>query len=49
MFEAVGLSVITLKRVAFAGIKLDESLTPGAYRRLDEAEIQIIENLLSKD
>jgi len=49
MFEAVGLSVITLKRVTFAGIWLDESLAPGAYRRLDEAEMQIIGNLLSKD
>ena len=49
MFEAIGLSVLSLKRVAFAGIALDEGLAPGEYRRLNENEMQIINNLLSKD
>ena len=49
MFEAVGFKVLTLKRVSFAGIKLDESLAEGEYRRLNDAEMDIISNLISKD
>jgi len=49
MFEALGGSVTTLKRVTFAGIGLDESLAPGEFRRLNEKEMNIIVNLLSKD
>jgi len=49
MFEAVGASVISLKRVEFAGITLDESLNDGSYRRLNENEMNIVCNLLSKD
>jgi len=49
MFEAVGNTVLSLKRVSFAGIKLDESLAPGEYRRLNEDELALINNLLSKD
>ena len=49
MFEAIGANVTTLKRVAFAGISLDESLAPGEYRRLNEIEMDIISNLLSKE
>ena len=49
MFEAIGLSVTSLRRVAFAGINLDESLSPGSYRRLNENEMQTVANLLSKD
>ena len=49
MFEAIGLSVLSLKRVAFADILLDENLAAGEYRRLNENEMQIIFNLISKD
>jgi len=49
MFEAVGVTVLSLKRVSFAGIGLDESLAPGEYRRLNEEELALISNLLSKD
>jgi len=49
MFEALGVNVVSLKRVAFAGIDLDENLAPGEFRRLNENEMNIIVNLLSKD
>ena len=49
MFGALGIAVLSLKRVAFAGINLDGGLAPGEYRRLDEKEMDIIVNLLSKD
>ena len=49
MFEAVGVKVLSLKRVIFAGIDLDEGLAPGEYRRLNEDEMNIIWNLISKD
>jgi len=49
MFEALGGSVTALKRVTFARIDLDESLAPGEFRRLNEKEMNIIVNLLSKD
>lgn len=49
MFEAVGFNVLTLKRVYFAGIGLDEGLKPGEYRRLNDEEMDIIVNLISKD
>lgn len=40
MLEAVGCTVVYLKRVAFGGIPLDETLQPGEYRPLTEAELQ---------
>jgi len=49
MFEALGTFVTSLRRVAFAGINLDENLAPGEFRRLNEKEMNIIVNLLSKD
>ena len=49
MFGALDIDVKSLKRVAFAGLDLDEGLAPGEYRRLDEKEMDIIANLLSKD
>jgi len=49
MFEAVGKNVVSLRRIAFAGIKLDESLAEGAYRRLTDDEMAIIANIISKD
>jgi 16S rRNA pseudouridine516 synthase len=49
MFGALGVNVAALKRVAFAGIDLDESLAPGEFRRLNGNEMDIIVNLLSKE
>jgi len=49
MFEALGIAVTSLKRVCFAGIDIDENLNPGECRPLNENEIKIIINLLSKD
>jgi 16S rRNA pseudouridine516 synthase len=49
MFAALGIKVISLKRVEFAGLALDTSLAEGEYRRLNDDELKIIVNLLSKD
>ena len=38
MFEAVGCTVVWLRRTEFAGIALDETLNPGEYRPLNAAE-----------
>lgn len=38
MLEAVGCSVVWLRREAFAGIRLDDCLQPGEYRPLTEDE-----------
>lgn len=40
MFEAVGMKVVYLKRISMGGIKLDENLEPGEYRKLEEEEVQ---------
>ncbi|MCU6761272.1 Ribosomal small subunit pseudouridine synthase A [uncultured Roseburia sp.] len=40
MFQAVGLSVLYLKRISMGSLTLDESLPPGAYRMLTEEEIK---------
>lgn len=40
MFEAVGMHVLYLRRIAMGPLKLDESLGAGEYRRLEEWEIQ---------
>lgn len=45
MFSALGNSVIYLKRFSVSGLKLDENLQPGEYRKLTEDEIE----LLSRD
>lgn len=42
MFEAVGKSVVYLKRVEFGTLKLDEDLEEGEYRELTEEEINIL-------
>ena len=42
MFAARGMRVIFLKRVAVAGIVLDESLPEGQYRPLQQYEINLI-------
>lgn len=43
MLEAVGCTVVFLRRVAFGGLALDESLEPGAYRPLTESERKRLE------
>lgn len=42
MCQAVGNRVIALKRISFGGIFLDETLSPGEYRKLTEKEISIL-------
>lgn len=42
MFIAVDMTVIYLKRIKMGGLPLDESLTPGAYRKLTLEEINFI-------
>lgn len=42
MFEAVGNKVIYLKRISFASLPLDPSLSLGEYRHLTDEEIDII-------
>lgn len=47
MMEAIGCTVVYLKRVSFGGIPLDESLRPGEYRSLTESEIEILKGGVS--
>lgn len=42
MLEAVGCTVVYLKRVSFAGIALDETLRPGEYRPLTAEEMTLL-------
>ena len=42
MFEEVGNEVLALKRIAFGGIRLDESLQPGQIRPLTQQEIALL-------
>lgn len=42
MFEAVGKSVIDLKRISMGPLKLDDSLRPGEYRTLTEEELKLL-------
>lgn len=42
MFEAVGSSVIYLKRLSMGPLKLDKKLKPGEYRRLTEDEVSTL-------
>lgn len=42
MFEAVGKKVLFLKRIEMGGLKLDESLKPGEYRKLTKDEINLL-------
>ncbi len=44
MFEAVGKKVLYLKRLSMGDLKLDESLPPGAYRRLTEVEVELLKS-----
>ena len=40
MFHAVGMEVLYLKRLSMGTLQLDETLAPGAWRKLTESEIQ---------
>lgn len=42
MFKAVDMTVIYLKRIKMGGLPLDESLAPGAYRKLTLEEINFV-------
>lgn len=39
MFHAVGSEILSLERVSFAGIPLDEALARGKYRELTDSEV----------
>lgn len=39
MFEALGSTVTALKRISMGSLMLDESLSPGEYRKLTEDEL----------
>ena len=45
MLRAIDNEVITLKRISFGGITLDENLKPGQYRELTEQEVRILHGL----
>lgn len=47
MFLALGKQVVFLKRVEMGPIRLDETLEPGDYRRLGDAELGLLSGLLS--
>lgn len=42
MFHAVGKEVVFLKRVRMGGLKLDERLKPGEYRKLTKEEVETL-------
>ena len=44
MMAYFNLDVLSLKRISFGNIKLDETLNPGKYRPLTEEEINILKN-----
>lgn len=48
MMAYFNLEVIYLKRISFGSIKLDETLKPGAYRRLKADELAILKGLVYK-
>ena len=43
MFEAVGKSVLTLKRLSMGGVALDETLKEGELRELTQEEIDTLQ------
>ncbi len=45
MLEAVDCCVVTLRRVGFGEVSLDETLAPGAYRPLTQEEVQKLRKL----
>ncbi len=42
MFYRYGAKVVYLKRLSVGGVKLDESLKPGEFRRLNEDELRLL-------
>lgn len=42
MLKAVGCYVVYLKRISIGGLMLDETLQPGCYRELSDAEIKML-------
>ena len=42
MFEALGCSVVYLKRLSMGSLKLDENLQPGEYRPLTAEELDLL-------
>lgn len=49
MLEAVGCTVVYLRRVAFGPIRLDEALLPGQYRPLTNAEVTALHQAAPQD
>lgn len=47
MFEAVGKKVVYLQRIRMGNIHLDETLLPGQWRELTEAEMSYCRSLMS--
>ncbi len=47
MFEAIGKSVVYLKRISMGNLELDESLPLGDYKELTEEEMESINEYLS--
>ena len=45
MFEAVGTTVVYLKRLTMGPLVLDETLEKGAYRKLTETEVEAIRTI----
>jgi len=46
MFEAVGKSVLFLKRLEIGKLQLDESLKPGECRELTKEEVEMLKSSL---
>lgn len=44
MFLAVGMKVVSLKRLSMGALRLDAALAPGDYRRLTQEEVKSLEN-----
>ena len=45
MFEVIGKPVVHLKRISFGPLALDETLTPGEFRRLTDEEIKALKGI----
>ena len=44
MFEAVGKTVVYLKRLSMGSLRLDETLEPGSYRVVTKEELDELVN-----
>lgn len=44
MFKALGVNVVTLKRISMGELELDENLKSGEYRLLSDEEIKLLKN-----